>query len=92
MPNVTTTYERWLNRNKSKMDSWLRSTDPGTIRKKREFNQRIESRREMQKNQLDRATKRVMKTKGISKLKARLYISKQMAKGKKLSSLGRSGG
>lgn len=34
MPNVTTTYERWLNRNKSKMDSWLRSTDPGTIRKK----------------------------------------------------------
>lgn len=49
MPNVTTTYERWLNRNKSKMDSWLRSTDPGTVRKKREFNQRIESRREMQK-------------------------------------------
>ena len=46
----------------------------------------------MQKNQLDRATKRVMKTKGISKLKARLYIRKQMAKGKKLSSLGRSGG
>ncbi|MGK4098930.1 hypothetical protein AB0X62_02105 [Ligilactobacillus salivarius] len=34
MPNVTTTYERWLNRNKSKMDSWLRGTDPGTIRKK----------------------------------------------------------
>ena len=74
------------------MDSWLRSTDPGTIRKKREFNQRIESRRETQKNQLDRALKRIQKQKGISRLKAMKYLRQQTAKGKKISQLGRSGG
>lgn len=92
MPNVTTTYERWLNQNKSKMDSWLRSTDPGTIKKNREFNQRIESRRGMQKKQLDRALKRIQKQKGISRLKAMKYLRQQTAKGKKISQLGRSGG
>ena len=92
MPNVTTTYERWLNRNKSKMDSWLRGTDPGTIKKNREFNQRIKSRRGMQKKQLDRALKRIQKQKGISRLKAMKYLRQQTAKGKKISQLGRSGG
>lgn len=92
MHNVTTTYERWLKRNKSKMDSWLGSTDPETIREKREFNQRIESRRKMQKKQLDRALKRIQKQKGISRLKAMKYLRQQTAKGKKISQLGRSGG
>ena len=89
---TTTTYDRWLRRNKSKMDVWIRGSDPVERERHRQEDLRVERYYQKKHEELDRALKRIQKQKGISRLKAMKYLRQQTAKGKKISQLGRSGG